>query len=225
MVLSTHLIQAVAGDGEEVLVGRENTPIHAELDHRLRLGDRGQLPGRIGRLQFLRGDVGGELDHLVRPPLAVQHRVVRCLDPDLALPLAEAAVLSGVIFAAPQPRPEVAVFGATRLFGVDEQGMMLALDLVQPVAHRLQEIVIGLQDGAVERELDDRLHAMQRRDLGFKFGAVGCRRLGAGALLRSKPAPLERLPRTSAAGAIGIWKRRNTLRGPPIGGSPGSCGG
>ncbi len=39
--------------------------------------------------------------------LAVQHRVVRGLDPDLALALAEAAVLSGVIFAAPQARPEV----------------------------------------------------------------------------------------------------------------------
>lgn len=64
--------------------------------------------------------------------------------------------------------------------------MVLSLDILQPVAHRLQEVVVGLQDGAIEGELDDRLHAMQRRDLGFKFGAVGCHRLGAGPLLRGK---------------------------------------
>ena len=42
---------------------------------------------------------------------------------------------------------------------------MLALDLVQPVPHRLQKVVVGVGDGAIEPELDHRLHAANRRDL------------------------------------------------------------
>ncbi|KAG0924502.1 hypothetical protein G6F62_015572 [Rhizopus arrhizus] len=80
--------------------------------------------------------------------------------------------------------------------------MVLALDLVQPVAHRLQEVVIGLQDGAVECELDDRLHAVQRRNLGFELGAVGRRRLGAGALLRGQRAQ-QRTPRRPTGMQLG----------------------
>ncbi len=202
MVLPAHFVQAVAGSGQEIVIGRQDAAIHAELDHRLRFGDRGQLPRRVGRLQLLRGDVGRELDHLVRPPLAVQHRVVRSLDPDLAQTFAEAAVLSGVIFATPQAYPEVAVFRAARLLGVDEQGVMLALDLLQPVTHRLQEIVIGPQDGAVERELDDGLHAMQRGHLRFQLGAVGHRLLRAGALLRRQHAK-QRTPRRPTGMQLG----------------------
>jgi len=102
-----------------------------------------------------------ELHHLVRPALAIQHRIVRSLDPDLAPALAEAPVLAGVELAARQSRPELAVLGAAGMLGVDEQGMVLALDLIKAVAHRLQEVVVGLQDGAIQGELDDRLHAVQ----------------------------------------------------------------
>ena len=81
---------------------------------------------------------------------------------------------------------------------------MPALNLLQPVPHRLQEIVIGLQDGSVERELDDGLHAMQRGHLRFQLGAVGHRLLCAGALLWRQYAK-QRTPRRptvcSSAGA------------------------
>lgn len=57
------------------------------------------------------------------------------------------------------------------------------LDLLQPVAHRLQEVVVGLQDGAIEGELDDRLDPVQRRNLGFQLGTAIRHGLGAGAVL------------------------------------------
>lgn len=169
MMLAAYFFQRIAGGGQEVGIGREDAAIHAELDHRLRFFDGGQLPRRLGRLLLLRRDVGRELDHFVRPPVLVKHRVVGGLDPYLAPPLAEAPVLPCIEFTAAQSRPEVAVSGTARVLGIDEQGVMPALDLIQAISHCLQEVVIGLQDGAVEGELDDRLHPMQCSNLGLKL--------------------------------------------------------
>ena len=53
---------------------------------------------------------------------------------------------------------------------------MLALDLFQPVTHRLQEVLVGL--GWCHRgELDDRLDPVQRRDLRLQLGTAIGRRL------------------------------------------------
>ncbi len=47
---------------------------------------------------------------------------------------------------------------------------MLALDLLQGVAQRLQEVVVGVDDGAIEMELDHRLDPMQGLDLVLQLG-------------------------------------------------------
>ena len=65
---------------------------------------------------------------------------------------------------------------------------MLALDLLQPVTHRLQEVLVGLQDGAIEGELDDRLDPVQRRDLRLQLGTAIGRRLDVAAVLRCQRA-------------------------------------
>ncbi len=207
MVLAADLVQRVAGGGQEVGIGRQDASVQAEFDDRLRLVDRRQLARRISGLQLLRGDVGGELHHLVRPPLAIQHRVVRGLDPDLAPTLAEAPVLAGVELATRQPRPELAVLGAAGMLGLDEQGMMLALDLVQAVAQRLQDVVIGLQDGAIQREFDDCLHAMQRGHLRGQLiqAAVLHGQLGGGAVAAQRAQ--QRAPRRKT----GVWVGRCLL--------------
>ena len=49
-MLTLNLVEAIAEGGEEVFVGRENRPIHAELDDRLGLADRGDLSILIGAL-------------------------------------------------------------------------------------------------------------------------------------------------------------------------------
>ncbi|KOO81153.1 hypothetical protein VL23_16100 [Stenotrophomonas maltophilia] len=79
--------------------------------------------------------------------------------------------------------------------------MMPALDLLQPVAHRLQEVVVGLQDGAIEGELDDRLDPVQRRDLRLEFGTGIGRRIDAGAGMGSQRAQQGTPRRTSGYAA------------------------
>ena len=53
---------------------------------------------------------------------------------------------------------------------VDEHAVMLALDFVQAVAHRGEEIVVGGDDRAVEVEFD---HGLGLADGGDLAGVVG----------------------------------------------------
>ena len=119
--------------------------------------DRHDLAGVLHALDLLRGDVGSELDDADRLAVGIEDRVVGCLDPDLAAALAEPFVLRGLEFAAIELRPEFAIGGAVALGRVDKHAVMLALDLVERVAHRVEKILVGGDDGAVELELDHRL--------------------------------------------------------------------
>lgn len=46
---------------------------------------------------------------------------------------------------------------------------MAAPNLIQRINHRLQEVVVGGQDGPVEPEFDDRLRAFERSDLAAQL--------------------------------------------------------
>ena len=131
--------------------------VHRELDHRLRLADRLDLPGEIRRLQFVRGDVGGELHHLERLAGIVEDRIVGSENPHLLAALAETLVLGRLEFTAAELGPEFPIGGAVALAGRHEHLVMLALDFLQPVAHRGEEVLIGSDDGAIEIEFDHRL--------------------------------------------------------------------
>ena len=67
--------------------------------------------------------------------------------------------------------------------------MVLALDLVQPVAERLEEVVIGGDDRAVQVELDHRLGLADGGDLALEIGVL---QLGGGDI-RGELDDLERL--------------------------------
>src|SRR3546814_13616573 len=71
--------------------------------------------------------------------------------------LADPAILPGVVFAAPQLVPEGPVFGGLRIGRLDKHAVMLALHLGETVAERFEEILVGIEDGAVEAEGDDPL--------------------------------------------------------------------
>ena len=58
---------------------------------------------------------------------------------------------------------------------LDEQAVMLPLDLAEAVAHDSQKILVRVQHLAVERELDDRLRAVERAQLGLGIVAEGQR--------------------------------------------------
>src|SRR3546814_6909675 len=85
---------------------------------------------------------------------AVEHRIVAGLDPDFASALADPAILPGVVFAAPQLVPEGPVFGGLRIGRRDKHAVMLALHLGETVAERFEEILVGIEDDAVEAEAD-----------------------------------------------------------------------
>lgn len=60
---------------------------------------------------------------------------------------------------------------------------MGADDLVEGVAHDVEDVLVGREDGAVEAELDDRLRAVERReDLGVR-GAVAADGVEGGGVL------------------------------------------
>lgn len=87
------------------------------------------------------------------------------MDPDLLAVLAVALVLRGLELAAVQAGPEVAIAGALALGRADEDAVMLALDLGERVAAHLEQVVIGIEDGAVETEFDHGLRAIECLDL------------------------------------------------------------
>ncbi len=139
--------------------------------HQMRLGLLGLGPLGLGADEGLLrlGDVHRQLDHLVGPAAGVEHRVVGGLQPHLAPALGQAAELLGDETAAVQLVPEVAVLGAFGLNRVDEAAVMATLHLVQRITHGVKEIVVGVDDRAVEVELDHRLRAREGRHLGLEI--------------------------------------------------------
>ena len=69
-------------------------------------------------------------------------------------PLPKRLYCAGLELAAVELGPEIAIGRALALGRLDEHAVMLALDLVERVAERVQEILVGGDDGAVEVELD-----------------------------------------------------------------------
>ena len=68
-------------------------------------------------------------------------------------------VFGGLEFAAIQPRPEFAIGRAVAVRRRHEHAVVLALDLVERIAHRAEEILVGGDDGAVHVEFDHGLRA------------------------------------------------------------------
>nr|WP_263597863.1 hypothetical protein [Pseudomonas fluorescens] len=87
--------------------------------------------------------------------------------PDFLATFADALVLAGIEFAAPELVPEQAVFSTSAVGWIDKQAVMLPLDLGQGIAQRVQEVVVGVQNLAIQRELDNGLRFVDGVDLPF----------------------------------------------------------
>ena len=68
--------------------------------------------------------------------------------------------------------PELAIGRRVALGRIDEHAVMLALDFVQRVAERVEEVLVGGADRAVHVELDHRLRLADRRDLAVVVGGL-----------------------------------------------------
>src|SRR5277367_54132 len=154
---ATDFVQRITQGAQEIAVCRDDSAVHVELDYGLRLPDRGNLARKIGGAQLLFGDVGRKLDDLEGLLLLVKNGIVAREDPDLLAALADALVLRRGVFATIEFGPEFPIFGTVAHGRFGKHAVMLALDFRQRVTHRLQEILVRRNDGAIHVEFDDGL--------------------------------------------------------------------
>ena len=105
----------------------------------------------------------------------------------------------GLEFAVVEVAPELLVLGAVAVGRLDKHAVMLALDLVQPVAERREEIVVGGDDRAVQVEFDDGLGLADGGDLALVIGVL---QLGGGDV-RGELDDFERLAVEVEDGVVG----------------------
>ena len=177
VVLPGHLVQPIAHRVQEVTVGRQDPTVQVEFDYRLGALDGVHL-ALVFRIGKLRGrNIGGELHDLERLAFRVVDRIVGRLDPHRAAILAEALEFAGIESARTQSLPKLLVGVRSHIVGIAEQGVVLSDHLIQPVAHRVEEILVGHQDLAVQVELDHRLGPSDGVHLALVFRVD---QLGAG---------------------------------------------
>ena len=193
VVLTFDLFQTITEHVEEIVVRIQHAAREIETDHRLRLADSIDLALEVSVAAHLLGDVGGVFHHLERAAALVENRVVARLDPDLAAIFANPLIDARVVVAALQLLPEGAIFGRPAIGRIDEDRMMLAADILQPVAERIQEVGVRIDDTAIEAKLDHRLRTVHRGQLALlgpqlgdihpfeDIAAVGAGRIVAGA--------------------------------------------
>ena len=157
-MLALDIGQLIAHHVEEIRIRVEHIAVDVEFHHRLRLANRADLAFIFGIAHLGARDIGGELDDFIGFAVGVENRIVGSADPHFVAIPGDALVLALVEFATRQLGPELAVLRRLDILGVTEHGVMLALYLVQGVPDYVQEIVVGVQDGAVELEFDHRLH-------------------------------------------------------------------
>ncbi|MNF79130.1 hypothetical protein D3C84_613360 [compost metagenome] len=115
------------------------------------------------------GDIAGELDHLVQPPLGVEQRVVGGFQEYRLTLLVPALETMGVIFAAVERSPEIAVTLGLGFGTVAEQAVMLPHHFVERVLHGFQEVLVGGDDLAFGCEFDHGHRAADRGEPAFVF--------------------------------------------------------
>ena len=61
--------------------------------------------------------------------------------------------------------PQRAVLGALARGGIDQHAVMLAADLLERIAHHVEEILVGAEDSTVQAELGHGLRLADRQNL------------------------------------------------------------
>jgi len=130
-----------------------------------------------GMLLHLGGHVRGKFHHFAQAPAGVIYRVVVGFKPHRPAVLIHAFELAAEQLTLVEALPELGVGRTVGQLRRTEQAMMLALDLREAIAHALQEVSVGRDDGAVEVELDHRHGPVDRLQFGAGF-ALGLQARG-----------------------------------------------
>ena len=164
MVLAFDLLERIARRVEEILVRSEDLAVEGEFDDGLRAGNRVELAGVLGGPQFGGGDVGGDFDHLDHLARPAEDRIVGRLNPDFLAALADPLVFARRRIRRGRAWPRIpGIRGLLRVFGIDEQAVVLSLDFRQLVAERTAEILVGGED------IPSGLNSMIARDRSSAF--------------------------------------------------------
>ncbi len=164
MLAAFDFIQAIPERIQEVFVGIENGTVGREFDHGLCAIDGRDFSRILVRGEFRLGDIGGDFHHPFDLAAFAHDRIVGGLDPDFLSAGSDPLVLPGVEFAATKLGPESLVIRAFHVSRFAEHAVVPALDVVQAVAERLAEVLVGPRDFTGRIELDDR----QRFTDGFQ---------------------------------------------------------
>jgi hypothetical protein len=157
---------------QEIIVRRLDRAVQFEQNHGLRLADCGNLARKVRGVQLGLGDVRRVFHDLECTALLVQNRVVGRENPDFLAALADPLELPGLVFATAEFGPELAIGRTVAQLRLDEYAVMLALNFGMRIAGRLQEILVGGHDDAVQTELDHRLRPADRVLIASDSAAV-----------------------------------------------------
>src|SRR5690606_5339184 len=89
-----------------------------------------------------------------------ENRIVGGMQPDRPAILGNTLVFCGFEAALAQLAPEFGIATGFLNASGQEYPVVLAADFRQRIAHQLEEIVVGIKDGSIRAELDDRLGAV-----------------------------------------------------------------
>ncbi|KPY43455.1 hypothetical protein ALO49_200323 [Pseudomonas savastanoi pv. retacarpa] len=156
VVFTFDLVQCVTHDVQEVTVGGYHIAIGLEFANSHGPVYCCQLAVGLVFEHYAFSDVQSIFDHLEDFALRIGHRVVACLQPDATAILVDALEGAGDELASLQRRPQVRVFTAAEHLRLAKVAVRLAGQLIGPVAHRCNEVIVGTKDLAVETQLDHR---------------------------------------------------------------------
>ena len=180
MRLSQQFVARIADDLEEVVVDVEDGAVHAVLGDGLRLPDRFDLAAVIGVADRLRRDVYGVADDARDGAVGAADRCVERANPRGAPVHPDQLARGGHCFAVAKAGPERLVIFAVRVGWIHEMGVRTSEQVRQLVARRFPKDFVRIDDGAVRRDLDDRLHFGQRVDPRSCVECAQKRRTGLG---------------------------------------------
>src|ERR1700685_4436789 len=133
-MLALDLVRGVAHDAEKIIVGLNDRAVHVELDHGLRLADGRNLSGGVDSGGSFRGHVGADSDDLGDAVHFIADGTIDGLEPNLPAVFAEVFESVPLRFSGAEMIPEGAVGMGAGPLGVDENLMVLADKILEPIA-------------------------------------------------------------------------------------------
>ena len=165
--------QRVTKRVQEILVCGNDSSVKIEFDDRLRTADRDHFSGGFEAFEFLRRDICSEFDDFERLTTLVHDRVIGGLDPDLPAAFGDPLELPCLKFTPVKVTPELPI-SDTLVYGrLHKYTVVLALDLIERVAERLEKILIRFDDRAIEIEFYDGLGATDGGRLRQRILQIG----------------------------------------------------